>query len=165
MNDQSRPAISTVRQPQDPPTTIRVSVIVTTAVAFTIGILTTLLLLRIIQPLPEFFSASSLIVFIFGIALSAAAIVLSVAAISLGKASEQAMIERSDESIRLQNEVFARTTDALQRIKSSTGVTEKRIEDIISGRAGAISDRIVDRLLETREVSTKNRKALERDIR
>src|SRR6266851_9041264 len=58
------------------------------------------------------FSTASLITFLFGIALSAASIVLAVAAITLGKASEQAMIRRSDESIRLQNEVFIKTTEA-----------------------------------------------------
>lgn len=46
--------------------------------------------------------------------------------------------------IRLQNEVFVRTTDALQRIESSTGVTEKRIEDIISGRVGDLSHQIAE---------------------
>ncbi len=53
-------------------------------------------------------------------------------------------MHRSDESIRLQNEVFVRTTDALQRIESSTGVTEKRIEDIISGRVGDLSHQIAE---------------------
>jgi len=146
-------------------TAIPLSAIVIAVIAFVIGILVTLLFLRILQPLPESFSASGLITLIFGIALSAAAIVLAVVAISLGKASEQAMIERSDDSIRLQNEVFVRTTDALQRIESSTGVTEKRIEDIISGRVGAISERIVDRLVDDRGIRTKSRKDIEKEVR
>lgn len=74
------------------------------------------------------------------------------------------MIQRSDESIRLQNEVFMKTTDALQRIESSTGVTEKRIEDIVSGRAGAISERIVDRLLDDKTIRARSRRAIERDV-
>lgn len=75
------------------------------------------------------------------------------------------MIARSDESIRLQNEVFVRTTDALQRIESSTGVTEKRIEDMISGQAGLISQRVADRAVTDKLVSDRGSKQFERDIR
>lgn len=88
------------------------------------------------------FSTPELINFVLSVVLSGASTFLAIAAIALGKFSEQAMIQRSDESIRLQNEVFHKTTDALQRIESSTGVTEKRIEDIISGRVGDISQKI-----------------------
>lgn len=88
------------------------------------------------------FSTPELINFVLSVLLSGAAIVLAISAIILGKVSERAMIQRSDESIRLQNEVFQKTTDALQRIESSTGVTEKRIEDMISGRAGDLSQKI-----------------------
>lgn len=88
------------------------------------------------------FSTPELISFVLSVLLSGASIFLAVSAIALGKFSEQAMIQRSDESIRLQNEVFQKTTEALQRIESSTGVTEKRIEDIISGRVGDLSQKI-----------------------
>lgn len=76
--------------------------------------------------------------------LSGSSIVLAITAIALGKSSEQAVIKRSDESIRLQNDVFIKTTEALQRIEASTGVTEKRIEDIITGRVGAISHSLAE---------------------
>ena len=92
----------------------------------------------------ETFSTATLIGFVLSVLVSGASIVLAIAAISLGRTSEQAMIRRSDESIRLQNDVFLKTTDALERIESSTGVTEKRIEDIISGRVGDISHRIAE---------------------
>jgi hypothetical protein len=111
------------------------------------------------------FSTSEIVSFLFGIALSSASIVLAIAAISLGKGSERVMIRRSDESIRIQNEVFSRTVEALARIESSTGVTEKRIEDIISGRAGAISDRIAEQVLNERGLQPKSREELEREIR
>ena len=88
------------------------------------------------------FSTPDLINFILSVILSGASIVLAISAISLGKFSEQAITQRSDESIKLQNEVFMETTEALQRIESSTGVTEKRIEDIISGRVGDLSQKI-----------------------
>jgi hypothetical protein len=77
------------------------------------------------------FTTIELIGLVLSVILSGASIFLAIAAISLGKISEQAMIQRSDESIRLQNEVFTKTMDALQRIESSTGVTEKRMEDMI----------------------------------
>ena len=74
------------------------------------------------------FSTPDLINFILSVLLSGASIILAISAISLGKVSEQAMIQRSDESIRLQNEVFLKTTEALQRIESSTGVTENELK-------------------------------------
>lgn len=107
------------------------------------------------------FSVTGIISFVFGVALSSASIVLAVAAISLGRASERTMVERSDESIRLQNEVFVKTTDALARIESSTGVTEKRIEDIIAGRAGAIAERLV----EHRRIGPQTREEIENEIK
>jgi hypothetical protein len=97
------------------------------------------------------FSTPELINFVLSVVLSGASIILAVSAISLGKFSEQAMIQRSDESIRLQNEVFQKTTDALQRIESSTGVTEKRLEDIISGRVGDLSQKIARIATESKE--------------
>lgn len=90
------------------------------------------------------FTTTELIGFVLSVVLSAASIVLAIAAIWMGKVSELSVIRRSDESIRLQNEVFVRTTEALQRIEASTGVTEKRIEDIIQGRVGAISHKIAE---------------------
>lgn len=107
------------------------------------------------------FSVTGIISFVFGVALSSASIVLAVAAISLGRASERTMVERSDESIRLQNAVFVKTTDALARIESSTGVTEKRIEDIIAGRAGAIAERLV----EHRRTGPQTREEIENEIK
>jgi hypothetical protein len=100
------------------------------------------------------FSTPELINFILSVLLSGASIILAISAISLGKFSEQAMIQRSDESIRLQNEVFQKTTDALQRIESSTGVTEKRIEDIIAGRVGDLSQKLAKIATESKEGST-----------
>ena len=91
------------------------------------------------------FTTIQVIGFVLSVLVSGGSIVLAIAAIALGKSSEYAMILRSDQSIRLQNDIFARTTDALQRIESSTGVTEKRIEDIIAGRLGDISEDIARR--------------------
>ena len=90
------------------------------------------------------FSTVGLLGFLFSAGIGGAAIVLAISAIGLGRASEQAMIRRSDASIKLQNDVFVQTTEALRRIESSTGVTEKRIEDIFAGRAGVISEKVAE---------------------
>lgn len=111
------------------------------------------------------FSTPSLLAFLFGIGVSAASIVLAVTAIALGRLSEQVIVSRADESIRLQNEVFVRTTDALARIESSTGVTERRIEDIISGRAGDMSKSIAEDLEVSGANKLPDRKALEESIK
>lgn len=129
------------------------------------GVVITLICQNVTKSENISFSTVSLVTFLFSIALVGASIVLAITAIALGKASERAMIERSDESIRLQNEVFLKTTDALQRIESSTGVTEKRIEDMISGRAGIISQEVAERALSDKLVSGPTRKQLEEEIR
>jgi hypothetical protein len=111
------------------------------------------------------FSTTEILSFVFGIALSAASTVLAVVAIQLGKASEQETIRRSDEAIRLQQDVFAKTVEALSRIQSSTGVTEKRIEDIISGRVGSISQRLADTAYAGGSNRFRSKEALEHEFR
>lgn len=110
------------------------------------------------------FSTTELVGFVLSVVLSAASIVLAIAAIWLGKISELSMVRRSDESIRMQNEVYIKTTEALKRIESSTDVTEKRIEDIIAGRAGDISHRIAE-LTSGRTGLSRDPASLEREIR
>jgi len=131
---------------------------------FILGVVATLIFQNLSTGEKITFSTASLVSFLFGIALSAASIVLAIAAITLGKVSERIMIERSDESIRLQNEVFVKTTEAFQRIESSTGVTEKRIEDIIAGRAGDISHKLAGKIAEER-VGRRDPRQLEEEIR
>lgn len=113
-------------------------------ISFFLGVIFALLTFNAQTNSTSNFTTTELIGFVLSVILSGASIVLAIAAISLGKSSEQAVINRSDESIRLQTEVFTKTTDALRAIKSSTDVTEKRIEDIISGRAGDISRQIAE---------------------
>lgn len=110
------------------------------------------------------FSTTELVGFVLSIVLSAASIVLAIAAIWLGKISELSMVRRSDESIRMQNEVYIKTTEALKRIESSTDVTEKRIEDIIAGRAGDISHKIAE-LTSERTGLSRDPAILEKEIR
>lgn len=114
---------------------------------------------------PSSFTTTELIGFVLSVILSGASIVLAITAIALGKSSELSIMRRSDESIRLQNEVFIRTTDALQRIESSTGVTEKRIEDIISGRVGDISQQIAEMATGGGKYQVRDPRELEENIR
>lgn len=125
---------------------------------FALGVIFALLLSNAQTGTPTAFTTTELIGFVLAVILSGASIVLAISAIALGKSSEYAVIKRSDESIRLQNDVFIKTTEALQRIEASTGVTEKRIEDIISGRVGDISQKIA-------EMATSGGKTLQIDAR
>ncbi len=113
-------------------------------ISFVLGLIVALLISISQENAVSSFTTTELIGFVMSVILSGASIVLAISAIALGRSSEQAVINRSDESIRLQTELFTKTTDALQSIKQSTGVTEKRIEDIISGRAGDLSKQIAE---------------------
>ncbi|MGR5108890.1 hypothetical protein [Vibrio jasicida] len=135
-------------------------------IAFSLGLIIGLLALNSQGATQSNFTTTELIGFVLSVILSGASIVLAVAAISLGKVSEKSVIERSDESIRLQNEVFTKTTEALLRIESSTGVTEKRIEDIISGRVGDISHQVAEiASRHTKSTSPQDARKLEEAIR
>jgi hypothetical protein len=126
------------------------------ALVFILGLTTHLLARNFFSGQALTFSTPELLNFVLSVLLSGASIFLAIAAIALGRFSEQAIVQRSDESIRLQNEVFQKTTDALQRIESSTGVTEKRIEDIISGRVGDLSQKIARIATETQDPQGKD---------
>jgi hypothetical protein len=131
---------------------------------FALGVITALLFSNSQTGTPTTFTTTELVGFVLSVLLSGASIVLAVTAIALGKSSEQSVIKRSDESIRLQNDVFIKTTEALQRIEASTGVTEKRIEDIISGRVGDISHQIAE-MATSGGKRRPDAKELEEDIR
>ncbi|MCP4600242.1 MAG: hypothetical protein GY847_06870 [Proteobacteria bacterium] len=90
-------------------------------------------------------STTSVISFSFTVALGAASIILAALTIVLSRTAEDALINRSDEGIRLQNAVFVKTSEVLSAIQASTGVTEKRLEDIISGRTGVIAQQVFER--------------------
>ena len=126
-------------------------------IAFLLGFATHALALNFVSADVLKYSTAELVNFVLSVLLSGASIFLAIAAIALGRFSEQSIVQRSDESIRLQNEVFQKTTDALQRIESSTGVTEKRLEDIISGRVGDISQKIA-------RIATEKKDAPSQDI-
>ena len=131
---------------------VSLQTLVALALAFALGFVAQLALSNIINNQQYSFSTPDLINFVLSVLLSGASISLAVAAISLGKLSEDAIIRRNDESIKIQYDVFRKTTEALQQIQSSTAVTEKRIEDIIAGRAPDLSRAIVELAAKSNEI-------------
>ncbi len=120
-------------------------------IAFILGIIAFLIFQNILHKEQINISTIELIGFISSLVLSTASVVLAIAAINLGKSSEKIMIERNDKSIEQQNQIFTKTIEVLQRIESSTGVTEKRIEDIIAGRVGLIADKLSSKNIRDRD--------------
>ncbi len=131
-------------------------------VVFILGLVTNQIISQVLSGEVTTFTTLDLINFVVTILLSAASIVLAVTSILLGKTAEEELNRKTTESIRLQNEVFMRTNEVLNRIESSTGVTEKRIEDIISGRVGDISSRIAH-IATSR--SNKSKKEIENEVK
>ncbi len=129
-----------------------------------IGIIAGVLGIKVLESGQETLSTMQLVSLLFGIVLSVSSAFLAFVAISLGRASERAMVMRSDESIRLQNDVFSRTLEVLGRIESSTGVTERRIEDLHEG-VSASTNLLMERLLEDRSIEPESREELERNVR
>lgn len=119
--------------------------------AFVLGIISFLIFNNILDKEQISVSTIELIGFISSLVLSTASVVLAITAINLGKSSEKIMVERNDKSIDQQTEIFTKTIEVLQRIESSTGVTEKRIEDIISGRVGQIADKLSSKNIRDRD--------------
>src|SRR2546421_1337070 len=64
-------------------------------------------------------STSALVSFVFTVALGAGSLILAILSISLSRQAEDALIRRSDEGIRLQNEVYLRTSEVLGTIQAS----------------------------------------------
>lgn len=127
--------------------------LITVAVAFTVGLVSGMVIINLTTSHGTTVSTTAIISFTFTVALGAAAIILAAITIVLSRSAEDSLIRRSDEGIRLQNDVFVRTTEVLSTIQASTGVTEKRLEDIISGRTGVIAQEVFDRSFPKGETS------------
>jgi len=140
---------------------ITVGQLITVILALILGALTVLIIQNHLGTEKIEFNTLSLLGFVLSILFGGASIVLAITAIYLGKSSEQMMVDQSQKSITLQNEVYIKTTEALKKIESSTGVTEKRIEDIIAGRVGDIASRLVDDKI----VTEKDKEKLESELR
>jgi len=113
--------------------------------SFGVGVLLTVVATNALKQERITMATDVLITFIATVGLGVASIFLAVVAINLSRQAEEALIRRSDEGIRLQTDTYLRTNDVLTQIQTSTGMTEKRIEDIIAGRAKLIVSDAVDR--------------------
>ena len=106
--------------------------ILTIITSFILGIAVILILQNAFRSELITLSTLDIISFLFSIALSSVSIFLALTAIMLSRSSEKAVLERSDDSIRLQNETYMKTIEALKKIELSTGFTEKRMDDIFT---------------------------------
>lgn len=144
---------------------LKLSSLILFLIAFILGCIATLIVKNTLQSEMIQFSTLGLIGFVLSIIFGGASIVLAINAIQLGRSSEDAIIKRNDESIRTQNEVFQKTIEVLSRIESSTGVTEKRIEDIIAGRVGQIADKLsFGNLTDRDKIERELRKSLSKEL-
>lgn len=119
--------------------------------AFLLGAVATQILKNILNNEVLNFSTIGLIGFVSSIMLGGASIVLAITAIQLGKSSESVLISRNDESIKTQNGIYQKTIETLSRIESSTGVTEKRIEDMIAGRVNYVAESLSSKKITDRK--------------
>lgn len=103
------------------------------------------------------FSTLDLINLFLSFVLSGGSIVLAITAINLGKFSEKAITDRSDKSIELQTTIHNQTIETLRRIASSTGITEKRLEDFMK------MDRSVDKAVQDTFPNPKTLSELDRN--
>lgn len=99
-------------------------------ISFVFGIFSILILQNAVKSEITSFTTVDLISFLFSIALSSISIFLAITAIILSKSSEKTIIDRNDAGINLQQDIHLKTLETLKQIEVSTGVTEKRIDDI-----------------------------------
>ena len=148
--------------------TITIKQLLIILISFIFGLVTILLIQNFLSNEIVQFETIELIGFVLSIIIGGSSIILAVTAINLGKSSEKIIISRNEKSIELQNEVYIKTTEALNRIESSTDVTEKRIEDIISGRVGDLASRLIDDKIvpesNKTKLETKLRKSLSKEL-
>lgn len=137
------------------PKAVPVWLLLTVGLTFGLGITCGAVAVNLLGRSQITLSTPSIISFVFTVALGAAAIILAGVTIVLSRSAEDALIRRSDEGIRLQNDAFTRTSVVLSKIRASTGVTEKRIEDIISGRTALIVGEALDKSLPRGETALK----------
>ena len=89
---------------------------------FALGVVAAMLIQNAITGESITFSTVGLVGFLAAVSLSSSAIVLAVAAVTLGHVAQKEIKVRGEESFQLQNEISMRTIDALLKIQSQVGV-------------------------------------------
>jgi|GEM_PF-4222498 hypothetical protein len=112
------------------PKTVRISQILIFILGFFVAILVALLFQSMLKNASLTLSTVDLLNLVFSSALSVSSIFLAITAIILSKRSEEIIINRATESRDLQSTLFTRTIEVLARIESSSGINEKRIDDL-----------------------------------
>jgi len=92
------------------------------AITFALGAVGTLLFQNVVGTEITTFSTLGLIGFVGAVALSSAATMLAVGAVTLGYVAQKEIRQRGEESYQLQNEISMRTIDTLLKIQSQTGI-------------------------------------------
>lgn len=92
------------------------------AITIALGAVGTLLFQNVLGAEVTTFSTVGLIGFVGAVALSSAAMMLAVAAVTLGYVAQKEIRQRGEESYQLQNEISMRTIDTLLKIQSQTGI-------------------------------------------
>ena len=134
-------------------------------IAFLVGIFSVLIYQSVKGQGELVLSATTLLSFMFSSVLSVVSIVLAITAIGLGKSSEENMIRRSDVGIDLQNQAFLKTINTLKDVELVVGTTKSRIEDLIAGRVGSISENVVKTAIEEDVIPKEKKVAFEKDLR
>ncbi len=151
-----------IKQPEKPRTEISKNVslegisyksLIISIISFIVGVVCVLILQNSLSEKISF-STFDLINFLVVIGLSVASATLAMVAIVLGKKSEEIIVSRSDQSIKHQTEIFQETIKALAKIESSSGINEKRIEDVLKvvGGTGLRDEKRINE--ETRKILT-----------
>lgn len=130
---------------------IPVWVVVTVVMTLGLGVVLGMLAANLFGRHDISMTTASLISFVFTVALGGASVVLAIVAIFLSNQAEEALTRRNDEGIRLQTDIFTRTNEVLSTIQTSTGLTERRIEDIASGRANVIAQEVLEKSAERKK--------------
>jgi len=146
-------------------TALPIWLLTTIFITLVVGVVSGLLLRNMFSSHQVSLSGPGLISFVFTVALGAASIILAIITMILSRQAEDALTRRSDEGIRLQSDVFVKTNEVLSKIQASTGVTEKRIEDIISGRTNIIAQEVLEKSFPgKRDLSEKAIEKLKEDL-
>lgn len=118
--------------------------LVTIVLAFASGAVFGLILKNLILTSDNTLPTTSIISFTFTVFVGTSSIILAIIAIILSRSTE-ANIKKRDEGAKILNDVFYKITKVLGNIQGSTGATEKRLEDIISGRTSVIVQEVFER--------------------
>ncbi len=135
------------------PLVVSVKTIVITVAAFVLGIVSVFLINNLFAKEQIVWSTGALLSLVSTVALGAASVTLTWVAHRISRDSEEKLMD-----------VFLKTNEALSSIQTSTGVTEKRMEDLISGRASVFAAEVMERSAQTVPLSKESTDKLTEEL-